>query len=277
MSAKPLKKLARRQAVVDVALRRILLEAAKQARAEALRLEGKERIGSQVRAAQLQLQAQQLRMWAKVGNVIDDNMLAVGEDVSDLFLSFNKDVMRRIRIRPNSAMAQSLSAQARSTINNYVARQHMGMTLSERVYKNAVVSSGRLDKIIDKALLQGKSARELAKDVYRMVNPNTPGGASYAAMRLARTELNNAFHESQREMARSNPFTSKMTWNLSGSHPRTDECDSLVGEYDIDDVPDKPHPQCLCYIEPMPMDEAELVRRFRRGEFDEWADRQLAG
>lgn len=41
---------------------------------------------------------------------------------------------------------------------------------------------------------------------------------------------------------------SKVRWELDVSHHIYDVCDLLVGEYDLVDVPDYPHPYCKCHI-----------------------------
>jgi hypothetical protein len=174
---------------------------------------------------------------------------------------------------------QSLMAQARAGIDSYISRKHNGMTLSERVYRNGVLSSGALDKAINNGLLLGKSAREIAADVARYINPSTPGGVSYAAMRLARTELNNAFHTTQISQMKDAPWVESATWNLSGSHPKPDECNEYAetvhfdgggpGQYLVEDVPSKPHPHCLCFITPNTVSDEEFLRRFKDGQYDD--------
>lgn len=101
-----------------------------------------------------------------------------------------------------------------------------------------------------------------------MIDPNTKGGVSYAAKRLARTELNNAFHTTQQASAEVNPFVVALRWNLSNSHVTEDKCDELAkghskgktpGLYTPGDLPRKPHPQCLCYTTNEMMDEEDFL------------------
>lgn len=101
-----------------------------------------------------------------------------------------------------------------------------------------------------------------------MIDPSTPGGVSYAAKRLGRTELNNAFHTTQQASAEVNPFVMALRWNLSLSHKKPDRCDELAdghsrgktsGIYLPSDLPRKPHPQCLCYTTNEMMDEDEFL------------------
>lgn len=269
----PLRRYLRHQAVVDRDLRRILLGAANDTRR---RLAGLDPNG--LRAAQFRLQEEQLRMWAKIGTVIDDGVMRTGPIVADINRIFTDDLLRSLGVRSSPEFLRSMQAQAQNTVRTYVARQNLGMTLSERVYRNGQVVSGRIDRIVNNGILRGASAREIARDVVGLINPNTPGGASYAAMRLGRTELNNAFHQAANESYAANPFIENVEWKLSASHPREDDCDDIAeqGPYLPHEVPDKPHPQCLCYTTPEVISRDELVSRFRAGEFDEWADGELS-
>jgi hypothetical protein len=139
-----------------------------------------------------------------------------------------------------------------------------------------------VEGIINESLLSGRSAREIASLVHKYINPRTPGGASYAAMRLGRTELNNAFHTTSIRMATDDPFVDRMRWNLSGSHPRPDICNELAsavnrsgwepGEYSVGQIPGKPHPQCLCFTTTIPISEEAFLRNIHAGKYDHMAD-----
>lgn len=273
---KPLNEYIRRQRVVDAQLRKVLLAASNDAKRRVLQLAGHETVASRIRAAQLELAQRQLRLWSEIGTIIEDGISSNAKAVAAVNEVFTDDLLRSVGMVPSSELRGQFLAQAQQTVKTYLARQQLGMTLSERVYRNGQVASGRIDRVVNSAILRGTSAREIARDVAKLINPNTPGGVSYAAMRLGRTELNNSFHQASADQYAANPFVDKVDWKLSASHPKPDECDSLVGSYGPDNVPDKPHPQCLCYITPHTMSKSELVRRFRRGEFDQWADGMLA-
>lgn len=158
-------------------------------------------------------------------------------------------------------------------------RLRVSQQLSLRVYRNAELSSGRIERIIRSAIIRGLSARELAEQIVPLIKPSVRGGVSYAAMRLGRTELNNAFHQRQIEEAQ-REWVQGVKWNLSKSHPRVDGCDILaqrpsdygLGVYEKDSVPDKPHPQCLCYLTYDVMNEQEaqelILARINNGQFD---------
>jgi hypothetical protein len=75
-------------------------------------------------------------------------------------------------------------------------------------------------------------------------------------MRLARTEINNAYWESARRASIESPVVKGIRWELSGRHPEYDVCNILaesdlfelgIGVYPAEYLPAKPHPNCLCY------------------------------
>lgn len=149
--------------------------------------------------------------------------------------------------------------------------------LSQQVYRTRALSQGWVDRLINIGIGRGQTARELAKSVRQHIDPSVRGGVAYAAMRLARTEINNSFHTAAIVAAQDKPWIEGMEWKLSGSHPKTDICDLLAGQiYPVDAVPPKPHPQCFCYIIPKEPDEDEFVAAFARGDYDEALD-EIAG
>jgi ADP-ribosyltransferase exoenzyme len=151
--------------------------------------------------------------------------------------------------------------------------------LSSRVYHQAALHEGKVEQLIREGLIAGLSAKELAKTVHDYVSPTTPGGASYAAMRLARTEINNAFHEQQLEGAK-RPGVTAVKWNLSGSHRVPDLCNVYAmhgkgsGQWAVGEVPDKPHPQCFCYLTYITSSPKEFQQRLAAGSFDDEIDKR---
>lgn len=272
-------------AQADSALRRALLDAARDA--EKL-IEGQARnFSEEVSQAQLLRIMQELRELAHElwGNTIPDEIarvIAMAEQRSQLgsdaldqaMLSGVRDVGR---IRDLQA---SMRQRARRVVQVFVTRQRMArIELSPRVYKWEAWHNGKMEAILSTQFARGASARDIAKTVRGFIDPATPGGASYAAMRLGRTEIANAFHEQTRRDYANNPFVSGLKWNLSRSHPRKDQCDVLAkghsrgkpaGVYDTSNVPDKPHPQCLCNLTPETVTEAEFQDEFFDGDYNEF-------
>jgi len=173
-------------------------------------------------------------------------------------------------------LVRGLRAAGASGLKSDAARR--ARALSSRVYRQRALDDGRVVQIIRQGLISGLSAKELADEVYKYVSPKAPGGASYAAMRLARTEINNAFHERQVEGAK-RPGVKAVKWNLSGSHKVPDLCNVYArhggnGEWPPSDVPDKPHPNCFCYLTYVMMSPAQFRKELERGTFDDEIDRR---
>jgi hypothetical protein len=78
------------------------------------------------------------------------------------------------------------------------------------------------------------------------------------ARRLARTEINMAYHAANMEMYRSSPVILGYEVKLSAAHPVTDICDYLKGRYPKEFTFHGWHPACLCYDVPLFMTEDQL-------------------
>lgn len=155
--------------------------------------------------------------------------------------------------RRASVLAGSFSRQLERGLELDALR--VPQQLSDRVYRNRDLWSGKIERIIRAGVIRGFGARQIAFQVKRSIDPAVRGGVSHAALRLGRTELNNAFHRRQIVQAQRSWVTG-VQWNLSKSHPRPDLCDAYAahdeglgtGVWDKASVPDKPHPQCMCYM-----------------------------
>lgn len=182
----------------------------------------------------------------------------------------------------------SARATASSGLNAAIARMQ-GTSynpLAASVYNTQQLAAGVVDRYVESALAQGLSARELAQGVKSMILPNVRGGVSYAAQRLGRTEINNAFHAMQAKKARETPWITGVKWNLSGSHPTPDDCNAFAegvhydggdpGVFRSSDIPRKPHPQCLCYTTPETPSDDEWLDTFFSGGYDAHIDSVIA-
>jgi len=146
--------------------------------------------------------------------------------------------------------------------------------LSDKVYRTQQLSQGYVDQAVNSALGRGLSARELAKEVRDLIRPDTPGGVSYAAMRLARTEINAANKYASETDNAEKPFVDSIEWKLSLTHPKKEKdiCDRYAEDspYPKDEVPATPHPQCLCYQVPKVLDEDEFIKNLQGGDYDKY-------
>lgn len=244
-------------------------------------------IGATVRASQLRVTLAAIHeelgsLWGDdVTRVIMRGSRAAAEAAESAVETLSRVVYASLPERDAERLTRSLRATGRAGIEAAYAR--VPRPLSALVYKNQALTRGVIDGLIRSGLIRGLSAKELAREVYRYVSPTAPGGASYAAMRLARTEINNAFHEQQIKVAES-PGVRGVKWNLSGSHPRPDVCNQYAerdhanlgrGVYRVGDVPGKPHPHCFCYLTYVTLTPKQFADAVGRGDFDDELRRRL--
>lgn len=277
----PLQAYLREQTLTERDLVRLLKRAADQADASVFRiLRSSDGAGARVRAAQYEIASAELKrqmymLWTGTEHSVRQGMHKAAEAAvraqSDLTRFLTDSVGANAELLVEAEMTA-----ARKRVDYLIGRDRSSNSLSATVYKNRALSSGMVDSAINRGILTGDSAREIASSVSRLIRPDVPGGVSYAAKRLARTELNNAFHATQIITAQATPWVNNVRWNLSGSHPTPDECNDYAdrdhgdgpGVWDPQNVPAKPHPQCLCYLTPETISRDEFVRRFATGEFD---------
>jgi hypothetical protein len=267
----PLIRYLKVQNLSDAQVRKLLRDASRAAQHIML-------TASSVRAAQLDIANAQQKLWRNLGGTLEDGVRRAGDAASDSVAHLIELHERSagVTLLSDRALTASLHQQGRAGIEAVLARGANGIPLAESVYRNQALTQGWLDARINGMLANGASARELASYVKGFIDPNVRGGVSYAAMRLGRTELNNAFHTVSRNHWDANPFVDSMKWHMSRSHPKPDECDQYDGKvFPTGDVPDKPHPQCFCYITPEVEDDDAFVRNYHAGKYDSWIDQQL--
>lgn len=265
------------QSRVDSELRKILREAAVEVAREITRLAQKPGVGSRTREAQLALFLEFLKeyyeeLWVHEIMPVISKAFPLAIQAANQAAEFIDQVLRTaVGEQQAEALLDSVRVQAR--LAQQLDLEARGRLLSTRVWNNVDRAVELAQRRIQTHLVTGSvNARELARDVRGLVDPSTPGGTSYAAMRLARTEINTAFHERQKQIAEEKPGVEGVRWNLSRSHPRKDRCDVLAeghspgkrrGVYVPGSVPDKPHPQCLCFLTYEMMPERDFVNMLR--------------
>lgn len=156
-----------------------------------------------------------------------------------------------------------------------------GYRLSDRIWRTSANARANIDRMLNYHISQGTSAERIAELLEDYMTPGsnlirtrTPYGkeGSYAARRLARTEISAAAGRGTINAALANPFVGWIQWVLSPAHGCCDICDDNAqggpngdGIYAIDAVPAYPaHPHCLCSIVPVPAgNTADLVSTLR--------------
>lgn len=258
----PLRLYLRGEAVTIAEITRDLEDAAAEAQRRINKLETKYGIGAKVERAQLQLVKNELhkvqrQLWLSVARRMREAPARIAEAAAIGLEQIEQVLFRALGQDVPDELVSAQRAYAEATVKTYLARGENGISLSQRVYNTEKLANGLVDRAINREILLGRNWQSIAKAVRPMIDPNIQGGVSYAAKRLARTELNNAFHTTAKALAAENPWVESQTWNLSRSHPKADDCDGLArghsrglqpGQYAIGSVPSKPHPQCLCYL-----------------------------
>lgn len=227
----------------------------------------------------LQLEAQRTAIKAQlrqtfsgdIRSIIEAGQKAAAADAIKVIGEYEKELLAALgNADYYDDIVRAEAARASAGINRLMSRYSSSYKpLSERVYRAGSIGNGAIDKAINVALVSGSSARDFAKSIRSLIDPSVPGGVSYAAMRTARTEINNANHAASQERYAKSSIVEAVTWHLSTSHPEGDICDSLVSDspYKINEVPEKPHPQCLCYTTPDLPDRKEFLDRLLRGDY----------
>ena len=164
-------------------------------------------------------------------------------------------------------------------------RQINGLDLSDRVWKLVNQYQSELDIHVGLGVLNGDSADVISRRVRQYLNDPTalfrrvrndmgelawsknakafhPGQGIYRsayknARRLTITETNTAYRTADHLRWYSLDFVKGFRVELSGSHPQTDICDDLKGEYPKSFLFTGWHPQCLCRAVPVLMNEKE--------------------
>lgn len=157
-----------------------------------------------------------------------------------------------------------------------------GYRLSDRIWRTGIETRSHVDQLLDYHIGQGTAAVRMAELLEEFLAPGAgnqrtvrPYGrdGSYAARRLARTEITAAAGRGVINASAANPFVGGVQWRLSGSHPKIDVCDSYArggengdGIYTLETVPRyPPHPNCLCSLLPVPMGNvSDLVAGLRQ-------------
>jgi hypothetical protein len=266
-------------------LRRAYFDISKQIRS----LFGSGKLSDKVRLAQLvvvrrAMMEELARLYAEIGNIVASQQFAagaaavhIGSEMSGvLFAGAGSPELA-------AALEAGLMRGLEGSIQVMVTRMsHSRTTLAQRIYNSELWARGRVETVINSALARGLSAREFAAEAAALFNPSTPGGIRYASMRLARTEINNAFHATTILGLGDAPWITAMHWNLSRSHPKADDCDTFAtqdafglgpGNYPPRDTPRKPHPQCFCVVTPTTVDEDDFLDQLVGGHYDSYITR----
>lgn len=173
-----------------------------------------------------------------------------------------------------------------NALKAFKSRRVAGLKLSSRVWNLSAELKETLEDTIQRGIADGISADKLARQtkqylkepnrVFRRVRNKKgklvasepmkkykPGQGVYKsslqnAKRMAATETNTAYRESDSASYAKDPLVKAIEIRLSDAHPKTDVCDYLKGIYPANYIFRGNHPRCLCYVVPVLVNDKEF-------------------
>lgn len=273
------------QQLYDHRIDTALLDALKDADRVFEGIRSKPGIGAQNQRAQILGAKSAIReainaLFQALGGIVREGQKDAAETAKRAFLQDERKLLKKLFPDENrrTAFEDAEIQRARRGVQNMMTRiLQSERPLSDRVYHSRALAQRQVQQMVNNHIARGSSADALAKDVKQYIRPDVPGGVSYAAKRLARTEMNNAFHAQSINDMSNRPWVQEVEWHLSKSHPARqpeDKCDWYAHQkyFASGSVPPKPHPNCLCYLVPRVMDADEFVQRLASGQFDSWVE-----
>lgn len=268
------------QKAMDSRVATMLRNAQQDADRRLIAIRGRDNISTRVERARLASVKAEINrvlalLWMQMNDEVGSNQARAAAAALDASFDWDSVLLRVAFPRSDDrANIRNYLEHAVSRNVELAVRRTAGVSfpLSQRVYKAKQLSDGWVDRKIQAVIIRSGNWKELATEVKDSIRPDTPGGVAYAAKRLARTELNNAYHAMSAEFNADKPWVTGFDWNLSKSHPAPDECNSLAdaSPYPRNRVPGKAHPQCLCYISPALPTPEEFSANYRAGAYDDY-------
>lgn len=159
--------------------------------------------------------------------------------------------------------AEEIGKAIRQYLNNpdMMYRRYHIIKIQKNGQKKDVVTWRRKRIIDGKVRFVEEPLEKVGMGVYRSSRKN--------ALRVARTEINAAYHKARNERWKNEPFVIGQLIHLSPQHDIDDICDELEGRYPKDFIWTGWHPQCMCTSDPILIsgDEAkDFYKRLYAGE-----------
>ena len=275
----------RAQRPVDIKIRKILVAASKDAESQIISLASNPTFSAKVKTTQLKLVMREIKAvlndaFSSITPVIKDGSEAAALQAVDALTESDIEYLKKAFA--NSAgdyrdFVEGQRRQAQLQIANVVSKMYsFDKPLSSRVYRTRVQATSWVRNTVSSKIATGASAKDIAKAVRGSIRPDTAGGISYAAMRLGRTELNNAFHATSINLAQDRPWVNGMSWHTSKVHIPNENgiieiCEKYNGKtFEMNSVPVKPHPQCRCFVVPEDEPLNVFVNHLTAGTYRDW-------
>lgn len=273
----------------DTKLKKVLTQASKDADEALTALSKSSTFSSGVRTAQIKMAQTEIQslldgVFKNVTPIIKDGQSGTAIAAANALTETDRQYLAAAFNSTNdvNAFIKSQRQSASVGVANAISRvTGSDIPLSARVYRTEKLANRWVQNRVNSSILRGDAARDIAKIVRDSIKPSVPGGVSYAALRLGRTELNNAFHCTAITMAQDRPWIKSMDWKLSHVHvidPFTQEiCEEYaLRVWPVGQVPPKPHPQCRCYVTPRLEAFDSFLSSLTTGQYTDWIEHNAA-
>lgn len=159
--------------------------------------------------------------------------------------------------------AEEVGKSIRRYLNNpdMMYRRYHTIKVQKNGKKKDVVTWRRRRIIDGKVRFIEETLEKVGMGVYRSARKN--------ALRVARTEINAAYHKARNERWQNEPFVIGQYIHVSPQHNIDDICNDLEGRYPKDYVWISWHPQCICTSDPITIqgeEKKEFYKRLMAGE-----------
>lgn len=159
--------------------------------------------------------------------------------------------------------AEEIGKSIRKYLNDpdMMYRRYHTIKVQKNGKKKDVVTWRRRRIIDGKVRFVEEPLEKVGMGVYRSARKN--------ALRVARTEINSAYHKARNERWQNEPFVIGQYIHVSSQHNIDDICNDLEGRYPKDYVWISWHPQCICTSDPITIqgdEKKEFYKRLMAGE-----------
>lgn len=159
--------------------------------------------------------------------------------------------------------AEEIGKSIRKYLNDpdMMYRRYHTIKVQKNGKKKDVVTWRRRRIIDGKVRFVEEPLEKVGMGVYRSSRKN--------ALRVARTEINAAYHKARNERWQNEPFVIGQYIHVSPQHNIDDICNDLEGRYPKDYVWISWHPQCICTSDPITIqgeEKKEFYKRLMAGE-----------
>lgn len=205
------------------------------------------------------LKEQSNYIYSELQKIVNNGLMVTARSVVDVEGRFWGNIVPEISERFRDTMSSIPQTCVDELMNGGIYKDFTG--LSERLWNYKGKYDRDIGYIINRGIIEQKSAYELAKDLemyldprakkpweWRKVYPGCNQKVDYNAQRLSRTSITHAYQMSFQRSTEDNPFIEKYQWHSSNGGRTCELCQLRDGKlFDKDKVP-LDHPNGMCFI-----------------------------